>query len=376
MWTLQALKRDYRIALIAGGRIDLPALNAFYGTSIAPEECETVEIALPWPLARADWGAAIRGALVGRGMRRHFDRFDVLINSYNIADFGRPGIHFLADFSWDEALRRSLDPPPPGPRKLLHVNTPLRRLYLMLSRAIAGSRPNKRPGSPGLVLANSNWSRDLLRRRHGIDSQVLYPPVAMRVEPPPRERKLDRFVCLGRISPEKRIERMVQVLRGVRARGHDVSLHIVGDTRQTAYGRKLERLCRAEGPWIVLEGGRFGEAKARLLAESAFGIHACRAEAFGIAVAEMISAGCIAFAPAEGGPAEILGHDALLYRNDEEAVEKICAVLRSPALRARLGEHLRRQAGKFSTGNFMRQIRATVEEFLRASYRERDTAGA
>ena len=366
MWTLEALKRDYRIALIAGGQIDLPKLNAFYGTSVSSEECEVVELKLPWPLARADWGAALRGAVIDRQMRRHFDRFDVLINSYNIGDFGRPGIHFLADFSWDEALRSKLDPPPPGLRGLFHISRRLRGCYLRLTKAIA-SNPRSGLRNPGMILANSNWSMKLLRQHHGLEAQLLYPPVAMRAVRVPPERKLRRFVSVGRISREKRIEQVVAILKAVRSHGHDVALHIIGDAVDTAYGRQIEQQFRAEGDWIVLEGRLFGESKARILAESAYGIHARSSEAFGIAVAEMVKAGCITFAPAEGGPAEILSHEALLYRDDEDAVEKICAVLSRPALQATLLEHLGRQAEKFSAENFMRDLRAAVEKFLAKS---------
>lgn len=366
MWTLEALKREYRIALIAGGRIDLPKLNAFYGTSVSPEECEVVELKLPWPLSSVDWGAALRGVVVDRLMRRHFDRFDVLVNSYNIGDFGRPGIHFLADFSWDEALRYKLDPSPPGLRGLFHTSRPLRGCYLRLTKAIAAT-PRSGLRNAGMILANSNWSMELLRRQHGLEAQLLYPPVAMRAARVPPERKLRRFVSVGRISREKRIEQVVAILKAVRSRGHDVALHIIGDAVDTAYGRQIEQQFRAEGDWIVLEGRLFGEPKARILAESAYGIHARSSEAFGIAVAEMVKAGCITFAPAEGGPAEILSHEALLFCDDDDAVEKICAVLSRPALQATLFEHLERQAEKFSAENFMRDLRAAVEKFLAKS---------
>lgn len=364
MWTLRALKRDYQVALVAGGRIDLPRLNAFYGTSVGPDECETVELPLPWPLADAEWGAALRGALISRSMRRQFDRFDVLISAYNIADFGRPGIHHLADFSWDENLRRSLDPPPPGPRKLLHVIPPVRRAYLALAQAIAGGPAKDDRRDAGLVLANSEWSREILRKRHGIESRVLYPPLPLPFMPAAAERKIRRFVSLGRIYPEKRIERMVEILKAVRARGHDVSLHVIGDTRESAYGRQVERLCRAEGRWIVLEGRQFGEVKMRLLAESAFGIHARQGEAFGIAIAEMITAGCLPFVPSYGGPAEILGHHpALIYDTPEEAVDKIDALLRNRGFESEVRAFIARRAQRFAPETFMRGMRRVVAEF-------------
>jgi glycosyltransferase involved in cell wall biosynthesis len=307
-------------------------------------------------------------------MRRHFDRFDVLISAYNIADFSRPGIHFLADFSWDETLRRNLDPPPPGLRKVLHVIPPARHAYLAATRVVAAAPAKRDLRIAGLVLANSEWSREILRERHGIESVVLYPPLPMRLAAKPSERKLRRFVSLGRIYPEKRIEQMVEIAKAVRARGHDLSLHIIGDMRETAYGREIEGLCRAEGGWIVLEGRQFGEAKTRLLAESAFGIHARAGEAFGIAVAEMIMVGCIPFVPAYGGAAEIVKHNsALVYDAPEDAVNKIDRMLKDSALEAATRASLVQRARDFSTESFMRGIRRVVSEFVASQSRPHQT---
>lgn len=362
LWTVQALKRDYRVTLVAGGRIDLGALNVFYGTSIQPAECEILRIRLPWPLAEIQRGAALRGAFFDRGIRVYSDRFDVLISSYNFGSFGRPGIHLLADFSWDETLRRELDAGTRAPRgKRLP-----RKAYLGLVGAISTRAESGEPRDLGIVLANSRWSGEILRVRHGIDANVLYPPVTMCAPAASAERRRRRFVCVGRVAPEKRVESAIQVLRAVRGRGHDISLHIIGDTRENAYGRKIERLCRREGKWIVLEGRQLGETKARLIAESAFGIHACAGEAFGIAVAEMISVGCIPFVPAEGGPAEIAEYNpALVYSTLEEGIDKIDAMLRNPPLERDTRASLLNRARLFSHESFMRGIRETIASFVR-----------
>lgn len=365
MWTVQALKREYQVALVAGGRIDLATLNSFYGTSIEPAECETLEIPLPWPLSRVEWGAALRGALVDRGTRDHFNRFDLLISSYNIGNFGRPGIHLLADFSWDEAFRRERGGPSARAHGLLQMKRLCRKAYLALAKSIAAAPTREIRGGLGIVLANSHWAADMLRARHGIEAAVLYPPVNIPSCDALRRRKRRRFVCIGRISPEKRIERMIEILRGVRARGHDISMHIVGDTGASAYGRRVEALARSEGEWVVLEGRQAGKSKAELLAASAFGIHALGGEAFGIAVAEMVQAGCVPFVPAIGGPAEIVGyHPALIYRDANEAIEKIHAVLTDENLLVCLREHLAVQAKRFSTQLFQQQIKQTVDSFM------------
>ena len=365
MWTLEALKRDYRVALIAGGRIDLGALNSFCGTAVESGECEILEIPLPWPLSKANWGAALRGAFVSRGMRTYFDRFDLLISSYNIGSFGRPGIHLLADFSWDERLRRQLDSTSSSAGALAGVKGSLRNLHLALAKAISGPAAHRNSGDLGIVFANSRWTAEVLGPRYAIDAKLLYPPVTMR-EPGafcgPRRR---RFVCVGRISPEKRIEQMIGILRAVRARGHDIALHIIGATRETTYGRMIERMCRSEGSWIVLEGRRFGASKTRLLAESAFGIHARACEAFGIAVAEMITVGCVPFVPAEGGPAEIVNYNpAIVYSSPEDGIEKIDAMLRNSTLERDTRALLLKRACLFSCESFIRGIRTAVGSFI------------
>lgn len=121
--------------------------------------------------------------------------------------------------------------------------------------------------NPGLVLANSGWTRDVLRLRHGIHSEVLYPPLPLHSAAAVPEKKLRRFVSLGRIYPEKRIETVIEILKAVRARSHNASLHIIGDTRESAYGREVERMAAAEFSWVVLEGCQFGDAKMRLIAD-------------------------------------------------------------------------------------------------------------
>ena len=107
-----------------------------------------------------------------------------------------------------------------------------------------------------------------------------------------------------------------------------------------------------------------GAEKAQILAACRYGIHGREGEAFGIGVAEMVKAGCITFAPAEGGPAEIVNHEALLYRDDDEAVEKITAVLDQRALRGELIRHLRNQAKHFAPEAFMTGFREAVYDFL------------
>jgi glycosyltransferase involved in cell wall biosynthesis len=363
MWAAQALKDDFVVSLVTAGPVDLPRLNHFYGTTIDPSQVRIRSLAIPRVLSGRRAPSALRGAFANRALKYIASEYDILISAYNPCDFGRAAIHCVADFSWDEELRRSFASPPGGVHGLFHRVAPLRSSYLRLCGMIAPPSGRELFSGDDFIVANSNWTAARLRERHLADARIVYPPVAGAFPDVPHEFRKSDFVCIGRISPEKRIERMIEMVRTVRGRGHNVRLRIVGLFDASPYARKIATIAERSREWIVLEGQQLGEDKIKLLANCRYGIHGCEGEAFGIGVAEMIKAGCITFAPAEGGPAEIVNHRALLYDNDADAVEKICAVLDSEALSNELIRHLRHQAEKFSTDVFISSLREVVDGF-------------
>lgn len=363
MWTLQALKDDFNVSLISAGDVHIDALNRFYGTSIRQNEIFIRKAPLPAFLKRLHGGDALRGAFYQRFCRKIASEFDVLISTYNFSNFGVPAIHFIADFSWDDEIRRNFDPPPMGTRGLFHQNKLLRKIYLGLSRIIS-TPSGHNIFDEDLILANSEWSAGIIMEKYGTNCDVVYPPVMNNFPKIATAEKEMGFVCISRISPEKRLERIIRILKKVRRIGHDIHLHIIGGTNETSYGRSIEKISKYEGDWVVLEGNRFGFNKANTLSQHHFGIHACQGEAFGISVAEMVKAGCITFVPDEGGQTEIVDHPSLLYSNEQDAIEKIDTVLKSKTIQQKLQNHLSTQSNKFSTLIFMSKIKEAIFQFL------------
>lgn len=64
-----------------------------------------------------------------------------------------------------------------------------------------------------------------------------------------------------------------------------------------------------------------------------YGLHGMVEEHY---VAELVLAGCLTFAPADGGQVEILRDQRLLYSGVEDAVERIDRALRDEALQRSL----------------------------------------
>ncbi|MCU0243456.1 MAG: glycosyltransferase family 4 protein [Acidobacteria bacterium] len=364
MWTAQALRPDHEVTLITTGRPDLDALDRSCGTALAGTGLEVRAVAAP-PGTRTRFDA-LRGFRLARYCRRHAHEFEVMISTYNVMDFGRPGIQRIADFSFDDALRRELHAGSAAAGGLGRRASPARSLYLGLARALAGgARDGWRRNR---TVANSEWTRRLFEERFGLTASVVYPPVAAAPAPtgPWRDRE-DGFVFMGRLVPEKGLDLVVDILARVRET-RPVHLHVLGREVRPAYTRAVRDLRRRHGDWIRLEGAVYGEAKAAFLSGHKYGLSGCRNEAFGLAVAEMVKAGAVVWVPDGGGQTEIVAHPDLVYRDAAGAAASIRAALASPERTAALRDHLAGRAAVFSTDRFAAGMREAVADFLKDAH--------
>lgn len=364
LWAIEALKADHDVTLLTTGPAPWTELNARYGTTIKPGE---VSVQRPYTarLFGGYPGAALTGALHERFCHGMANRFDVLLSAYNPCDFGRPAIHRIADFGWSDALREQTGEQADKARGLIHRDTPLRRMYLALARGFRARSGRDLFDGGDLFIVNSDWTGRMMSEHHPRARWTrIYPPVADSFEPLSWKERENGFVCLGRISHEKRLETIIAILDRVRLLGHRIHLHIIGPSDGTPYARTIEDLCRQHGEWVMMEGARHGAGKARLLSTHRYAIHGRRFEPFGIAVAEMVKAGCIAFVPDNGGPPEIVNDERLCYRDADDAVSKIGAVLRDEALQGTLHDHMLARGTCFDVTAYQEGIRRTVRDML------------
>ena len=86
-----------------------------------------------------------------------------------------------------------------------------------------------------------------------------------------------------------------------------------------------------------------------------------------MAVAELVSAGCITFVPNSGGQVEIVGDDErLIYYSREDAVHKILRALRDPDCQASLRNHIASRRNLFTSERFVSRLQA-VCDYLQVS---------
>jgi glycosyltransferase involved in cell wall biosynthesis len=361
-WAIQALAARHEVSVLTWSPPPLDAVDRFYGTSLAGRGVRFVS---PRPAARAVHAALgcvptplyiLRGQLLAREAKRLAPRFDLLFSTENEMDLGGRGVQYV-HYPW---LRRAA---PTGLRGLLLRRGAPLDLYYRVAFALSDYDPAAMRAN--LTLVNSDWTGARVREIHGIDSVTVYPPVALGAprSAPPWEQRVDGFVAVGRLAPEKRIDLMLDVVAALRERGHAATFHLVASGRPDARTRAVLRRARAL-PWVTISRDLPRAALLELLARHRYGLHAMRDEHFGIAVAEMVAAGCIPFVPEEGGQTEIVDHPALIYRDRDDAVARILAVRDDPARQEELRRHLAARRDRFSTERFAAATCDAVERAL------------
>lgn len=360
LWLLQALREKHRPTLITLGPVPLNELNAYYGTSLERGDFELVRPRTGRWSSGPGRLAALQGALLRRHAAARAKHYDLMVSAYNPIDFGRPGVQFIADFSWLPEVRHDLHGE--ASSAVGRQRGWKRRAYNAVVRHVGRGAEDWSPERRDVLVANSAYAGRVLEERAGLlASAVIHPPVAGEAGGPPAGVRRTDFLSLGRVAPEKRIEEQIAILQEVRARGHDVGLRLCGGPTEGAYAERIREVMRAAGGWVTWEGWLEGAAKWAALREHRFAIHTTQGEAFGIAVAEMMRAGCSVFVPAEGAPAELVGTPALVFADQRDAVAKICACLGSPALQQDLCSSLQERGAAFSAGRFCTEATALLE---------------
>jgi glycosyltransferase involved in cell wall biosynthesis len=357
-WVLQALAEDFEVWLATPDlAIDFRRLDATYGTSLSRAGIRLHTLAIPEWLRRLPAGRmkSLRLALAFRDTIFRQQPDALIFNTANEMSFAGVSANYVHC-------------PIRHPRMVTELCDGPQRWMRLANNAMfkTVSRFDEQGFRRSTCIANSKWTAAALRRTYGLTARVIYPPV---VRPPGAPRPLqDRcpgFVCIGRITAEKRTHEAIDVVEELRGRGHDVHLHLVG----TGAGRYARRVVMraASSPHVLLHQDISRGKLADLLDQHRFGLHMMRNEHFGMAVAEMAVAGMLVLAHASAGPAEILGAGSpLLFADAGDAVTTAEALLRSPGLGEELAAGAAEQgvADALAPQAFMRSIRQAAREAL------------
>jgi len=367
---IEALKKDYDITLITAGlitngEVDIDKINAYYGTQISSKDFRLIHFRFPFFLNKTARFSTLKKMLFQRFLKRIVSQYDIVIStsSYTPVDIGVPIIRFIVAFDFDRALCDKLEPPPEYDKPGLQWHVKLfEKLYLWSIRRIFHT--DTKAWLKDLIVANSDWTGNILTQHYGCVVQTLYPPVWTELYSIPFDKRENGFVWIGTFAPQKEVETTIEILEKVRARGHNIHLHIIGWGYSDRYIKMIKDIQLQHSAWVFLEGRCGVEKKVKIIAEHRYGINSRKKEPFGISVAEMVKGGCVVFCPNDGGQVEIVGDERVIYNGKEDAVEKICHVLEEQSLQKEILNNLSQRARRFSVKAFQSGVQEIIREYL------------
>ncbi|MBB6646737.1 glycosyltransferase [Halobellus ruber] len=313
-----ALQRDHAVTLYTISETDPRDLAARFGIDL---DTAALDVRIPAggrPVARLlSAGApaigpqlALRSVLLRRAVDGELPSFDLVVSTANEVSLPTPSVQYV-HYPQFHADRRPGDD---GGR--------LNRVWSRL----AAPRPEGL-GDGTALLANSAWTAGVVDDVYGVRPSVLHPPVDPIEGAVDWAERRDGLVVVGRLAPDKRILDAIRIVDGVRERGHDLTLHIVGAAPRAyrRYVRQVESMA-AERPYVTVERDASRERLEELLCTRKYGLNCKPEEHFGMSVAEYVAGGMVAFAPNSGGQREILdGRGDRLFGSTSEAIDLIAA---------------------------------------------------
>lgn len=370
MNVLDALQDEHDLTLLTAAEVaDWGGLNDYFGTDVRGADVDV----RPLRVGGRDFASVMRAvervgyfdsllrlAAFNRYCREATDGTDLLVSTWNELSVEVDSVQYV---HFPHLERRMTSTDAYDDRRVVRAVV---ASVKSLARWFAGYDESLVRGAT--LLANSAWTASHVESVYGTRPSVLNPPVdttGLTPHPPWAERE-DGFVFLSRVVPEKNVPWLIEILRGVRARGHDVHFHVVGPMASNApeYVAEVESLARRHD-FVTLEGPMYGEALHEMLRTHRYGINGARTEQFGIAIAEMIAAGMIPFVPNSGGQRELVNENLdLMFETTDEAVERISAVVSTPAHAARVRRNLPDVEEQYGKAVFGARIRDVVRDAL------------
>lgn len=163
------------------------------------------------------------------------------------------------------------------------------------------------------IVCNSKFTQSHVKKLTSRKTIVIYPPVMVE-KIKPAKRKQDLIISIGRFSPEKKFEVLIEAFKKLESKASSYSLHLVGAYRggDERYFRSLESA--AKGHRIIFHKNMPHDDLLKFLGKCRIYWHArgygetdpVEYENFGITTVEAMAAGCVPIVINLGAQSEII----------------------------------------------------------------------
>jgi len=215
-----------------------------------------------------------------------------------------------------------------------------------------------------VLLANSSFTREVIRRFIGLDALVLHPPVEVTNFICYNDVRDDIVVSCGRIHWEKNYDFILNVAKVCK----DIKFVIIGSLKgeecKVYYNHLLERIRKEDIKNVVIYPNYPRSKQIELYRKAKVYLHAMPHEHFGIAIVEAMASGLIPVVHASGGMYfDIIekGKYGFAYTTLDECVECIYKALDNAD---KMRDKVIRKSLEFSKERFKLKMRKVIECLL------------
>lgn len=368
MNVLDALQDEHELSLLTAADVtDWDGLNEYFGTDVREIPVTTLGIGgldfdtVMRPVERMGYfRSLLQHTAFNRFCRQAGSGTDLLVSTWNELSVDVDSVQYVHFPRLHEEMTPTDD----------YEDRRAARAIVNAARAVGRQLAGYDESAvrAATLLANSAWTAEHVTERYGVSPTVLNPPIDTTGLSPTRpwDEREDGFLFLSRIAPEKNIPWLIEILQGVRDRGHDVHFHVIGprDSGAPDHFATVESLAE-EHEFVTLEGPMHGEPLREMLRGHKYGINGARSEQFGMAIAEMVAAGMIPFVPNSGGQRELVNENpAVMFDTTTEAVDRISDVVSDERRAERIRSGFPDIEAKYGKEVFQERIRAVVDERL------------
>ena len=357
---------DGRLSLLTLVPVNWSTVFSLVQISFSTSGIENMIAKCPLPvLKRKGELELLKLAYLHRDAKRLAAEYDICFSTYNEIDFSKPGIQYVHHPSF-------------APRKLLQElhfletrnvldTIPLANFFyrkiigVVSGDQLSGYRQN-------FTMVNSGFMKDVIAKTFGIVGEVVYPSFlddAIDLEANSDwQAKEFRFVTVGRISPDKQLERTIVDFSILAREFPQADFVIAGRSVNREYEGLLQKMAGDLGVHVRIRTDLSQKELKNLLRTSKFYVHSKINEHFGIAIVEAAAMGCLALAHDSGASREIVNSGLLLYRSSADLVERVRLLLNDEGEREEALRALRDGLGRFKAGGFYTRLQEILAPHL------------
>ena len=208
------------------------------------------------------------------------------------------------------------------------------------------------------LLAVSDFTRGLVRRKWGRDSTTLYPPCPIDLYNRLPGRKENLVITVGRIALEKRMELFLELARKL----PELSFAIVGSIASEKESH-LVKLREVAPPNVTFVISPLRKVK-DILGRAKVYVHTALNEHFGITIVEAMAAGCVPVVHNSGGPMEIVSDDVgYRWNSIGEASRQVSTMIENDHLRGEKSKAAVLRANLFGPAPFESGIGEVIRQY-------------